>query len=68
MVEKTNSNTVEPPHNDHLENRTKWPLLRGGLYWEAGVYYNNFFSSGLQHVYCANFMLTVSHNGNPIII
>ena len=25
------------------------------------------FLGGVQHVYCAKFMLTVSHNGNPII-
>ena len=27
----------------------------------------NFFQ-GVQHVYCAKFVLTVSHNVNPIII
>ena len=25
------------------------------------------FFKGVQHVYCPKFMLTVSHNGNPII-
>ena len=25
------------------------------------------FSRGVQRVYCAKFMLTVSHNGNPVI-
>ena len=32
----------------------------------VGVLYDNFLG-GVQHVYCAKFMLTVSHNGNPII-
>ena len=36
----------------------------GGL--RVGVLYDNFLG-GVQHVYCAKFMLTVSHNGNPII-
>ena len=27
----------------------------------------NFFL-GVQHTYCAKFMLAVSHNGNPLII
>ena len=26
-----------------------------------------FFFKGVQHVYCAKFMLTVSRNGNPVI-
>ena len=25
-----------------------------------------FWRGGVKHVYCAKFMLTVSHNGNPI--
>ena len=25
------------------------------------------FFGGVQHVYCAKFILTVSHNGNPVI-
>ena len=28
---------------------------------------NSIFFKGVQHVYCPKFMLTVSHNGNPII-
>ena len=27
----------------------------------------NNFLGGVQHAYCAKFMLTVPHNGNPII-
>ena len=30
-------NAVEPLHNGHLENRTKWPLCRGSRYGEVGV-------------------------------
>ena len=37
--------------------------------WGAGGGEGNmtFFWGGVKHVYCAKFMLTVSHNGNPII-
>ena len=56
-------NTVRPLYNGHLRNRRKWLLWRrgGGHYREVGVLYNN-FSYGVQQ-----FMLTVSHNDNPII-
>ena len=30
------------------------------------MFYENFFK-GVPHVYCAKFMLTVSHNVNPVI-
>ena len=29
--------TVEHLHNGHLGNRGKWPLWKGGSYWEVGV-------------------------------
>ena len=39
----------------------RWPLWEG-----RGVIWQKFFW-GVQHVYCAKFMLTVYHNVNPII-
>ena len=39
----------------------RWPLWEG-----SGVIWQKFFG-GVQHVYCAKFMLTVYHNVNPII-
>ena len=40
----------------------KWLLWGGkGVMWQIN------FSGGVQHVYCAQFMLTISHNGNPVI-
>ena len=41
----------------------RWPLWEGrGVIWQI-----NYFL-GVQHTYCAKFMLTVPHNGNPLII
>ena len=42
----------------------RWPFRGGG-----GVGGGNMtnFLRGVKHVYCAKFILTVSHNGNPII-
>ena len=42
-------------------------LWRGGYYGEVGGNMTNFFR-GVQHVYFAKFMPTVSHNDNPIIM
>ena len=53
-------NTVEPLNNGHLGDRRKWPLSGGRV-----VTWQKF--KGVQQVYCAKFMLIVSHNGNPII-
>ena len=38
-----------------------WPL------WGGGGVNMTFWRGGVKHVYCAKFMLTVSHNGNPIM-
>ena len=40
----------------------RWPLWGGGRCWEVGVLL------GVQHViFCATFMLTVSHNHGNLI-
>ena len=53
-------------HHGHLGDRRKSLLWRGGHYREVGVSYDNSFYR-VQHIYCASFLLTVSHNVNPII-
>lgn len=65
---KTNTDTVEPLHNSHLEDRRRWPLWggRGVILW-CLFYCIFFFLRGIQHIYCAKFLLPVAYNGNPII-
>lgn len=63
---KTNTDTVEPPHNGLLGDRRRWPLLggRGVVLW--CLLYCIFFFSG-NTTYCVKFLLPVAYNGNPII-
>ena len=65
---KTNTDTVEPLHNSHLGDRRRWPLWggRGVILW-CLFYCIFFFLRGIQHIYCAKFLLPVAYNGNPII-
>ena len=49
-------NTVEPFHNGHRIEVAVVERCMGST-----------TCGGVQHVYCAKFMLTVSHNANPIM-
>ena len=55
-------NTVEPFYNGHLGDRGKWPLSRAGRYEELGLSRDKFPFGNT-----AKFMLTASHNVNPVI-
>ena len=64
---KANTDTAEPLHNSHLGDRRRWPLWggRGVILWCLITV--SFLFRGIQHIYCAKFLLPVAYNGNPII-
>ena len=53
-----------PPQGSNLSTTATLGTEVSGHCGEVAI--NNFFG-GVQHAYCAKFMLTVPHNGNPII-
>ena len=61
LIIQSNLSRQRPPDRRSGRCGEVWPLWGGG----GGVIWH--FLGGVKHVYCAKFMLTVSHNGNPIM-
>ena len=59
--------TVEALYTSHFGDRKKWPLWRDGRYGEVGHVVWQIHCREYNIGYDAKFLLTVSHNVNPII-